>query len=109
MTPPSSPSALREELLQEAECQCDVLRPPTERENEWLQEHSLQWRSKMPPDTKSFDGIGELNYAFYIGDYITKIWWRNEDFQCKIYFIKGSPFPCEHDSSLRSRAASLPE
>lgn len=70
----------------ESICECERLRPPTKKEDEWLQEVSLGWRSKMPPDVIEFEGIGKLNYSFYVGRYVTKIFWRNEKNQCHIYW-----------------------
>ena len=99
-----SPLPMTKEETAAAECECQKLRPPTKEEDIWLQERSLTWR--VPNDiahkTRSFDGYGELNYAYFVGDYVTKIWWRNENFQCVIHLIQGSPFICKHDSSLYS-------
>lgn len=67
-----------------------LLRPPTEEENDYLQANALLWRSKTPPDIHVFEEYGELNYSFFVDRGITKIWWRNENFQCKIYLISSA-------------------
>ena len=65
---------------------------PTKAEDERLQALCLSWRSGMPPLTRDFEGIGKLNHAFYVDNGVhTAIFWRNENFQCKIYFIKRFP------------------
>lgn len=65
---------------------------PTESEDCVLQGAALSWRSTMPPQTRDFEGIGELNYSSYVDNGVfTGIFWRNENFQCKIHFIKRIP------------------